>query len=159
MRVPQCFDSSLYPHVELLSSKLVSPTTAMTVFALTVASTLCNGAGTLHGGAAATIFDLLTSISLAPLSRPSKFRNIGVSRTLNCTYLRPVTRGMRVRVECEVVSMGRNLCTVRGVMRKVKDDCDLADEHKVGTGEALVLCEHGKASIDPSTMARTRTKL
>lgn len=156
---PKVFDAAIYPHVEPLNSKMISSTTALTTYGFTAPPSLCNNMGNLHGGAASTLFDLLTTISIAPLSTPSKFRYAGVSRTLNCTYLRPVAVGTRVRIECEVVSLGRNLCTIRGVMRKAKDELELLDEESVGKGDILVLCEHGKASIDPPLETQSEPKL
>ena len=152
--VPQYFDTALYSHIEPLSASIKCPTEAVTVV-----PAFCNRLGHQHGGAAATIFDLLTTIAIAPLSKPGKFGYPGVSRTLNCTYLRPVTMGMKVRVDCEIVSWGRNLCTIRGVMRRVKDGAGWLDDGRVGSGDVLVLCEHGKVNIDPPAVDEVQSKL
>ena len=61
----------------------------------------------------------------------------GVSRTLNVTYIRPIPAGEEVVIESEVVHAGKRLCTIKGVMKRKKDDAILAT------------CEHGKVSIDP----------
>jgi len=37
----------------------------------------------------------------------------GVSRTLNITYLRPVSKGEVVLIESEVVHIGKRLCKIR----------------------------------------------
>ena len=139
--------------------------------------------GHLHGGATATIFDVLTTVAIAPLSAEGKFRYAGVSRTLNVTYLRPIVgAGKRVRVECEVVQVGRRLCAIRAVVRdagKVKDDAKVdgimkspgkgavvAKDNdgtffvdgvrwgKEGEGEIMAMCEHNKASKDPEPSSK-----
>lgn len=58
-----------------------------------------------------------------------------MSRTLNCTYLRPAPAGSEVLIESETVHMGKRLCHLKGVMR-MKD-----------TGKILYTCEHGKAGV------------
>jgi len=65
---------------------------------------------------------------------------LGVSRTLNCTYLRPAPLGAEVLIECEVVAVGRRLVQLRGVMRRPD-----------GEREVYATCEHGKFNIDPSS--------
>jgi acyl-coenzyme A thioesterase 13 len=40
-----------------------------------------------------------------------------VSRTLNCTYLRPIPHGQKIWVESEVVHLGKRLATLRGSIR------------------------------------------
>ena len=40
-------------------------------------------------------------------------------------------------VESEVISAGKRLCAIKGVMRRESN------------GEILAICEHGKVSIDP----------
>lgn len=95
----------------------------------------------LHGGAAATVFDLLTSITIAPLAKEGRFAYAGVSRTLNCTYLQAVPLGMKVLVSCEVIAVSGRLAHIRGWMR----ECDDKGNEK---GEILVVCEHGKVNTD-----------
>jgi len=60
-----------------------------------------------------------------------------VSRTLNTTYLRPAEVGAEVLVECELVAVGRQLCHLRGTMRR-----------KGGSDEVFATCEHGKFNMD-----------
>jgi acyl-coenzyme A thioesterase 13 len=93
--------------------------------------------GNLHGGAAALIFDICTTCALVPIARDGFWVFVGVTRNLNVTYLRPAPMGARVEVHCEVVHAGKRLATIRGEIRR--------------EGKVLSICEHLKASIEPST--------
>ena len=62
---------------------------------------------------------------------------MGVSRTLNVTYLRPVPVGTEVDIHCEILQVGRTLCTLKGVMKRTDN------------GAVLAVCEHGKFNTDP----------
>jgi acyl-coenzyme A thioesterase 13 len=65
---------------------------------------------------------------------------LGVSRTLNCTYLKPIPCGSTIDIQCEILSIGKRLCTTRGEMRAVNEDDTV--------GSLLAVCEHGKVSTD-----------
>lgn len=64
-----------------------------------------------------------------------------VSRTLNCTYLRPAPVGTKVFVENYVVHMGKRLAQTTGVMRIGSPD-----------GKVCYTCEHGKAAVGSSSL-------
>lgn len=121
--------------------KVVSASSAMphpsVTFAFTVEPEHTNGLGNLHGGAAASLLDFCTSMALVLVSKPGFWQTMGVSRTLNTTYMRPVPAGMEVLMHCEVLQVGKRLCALRGTMRRKSD------------GELLCVCEHNKANIDP----------
>jgi uncharacterized protein (TIGR00369 family) len=68
-----------------------------------------NRLGNLHGGCAATIFDVCTTTALFPMAKPGFWSFAGVSRTLNVTYLRPIPVGETIIIECEVVAVGKRL--------------------------------------------------
>lgn len=85
-----------------------------TTWQLDIGSHLCNKSGNLHGGAAATIMDNLTSTALITIMKDGFLDGGHVSRTITMSYLRPVPDGSRVRVECEVQSAGRNTANVEG---------------------------------------------
>jgi acyl-coenzyme A thioesterase 13 len=104
--------------------------TQSTVWELNVNAALCNKAGNLHGGAAATILDNLTSTALLTIAKPGFLDAGHVSRTLTTTYLRPVPPGV-YRVESEVVSAGRTLAHVRGFIKTMD-------------GKVCVSCTHDK---------------
>lgn len=106
-------------------------------FSFTVHPQHTNRLGNLHGGASATLFDFCTSCALALVSKPGYWYYLGVSRTLNTTYLRPAIGGTTVKIECEIVQIGKRICTLRGTMRRSDDDVVLA------------VCEHGKVNTDP----------
>jgi uncharacterized protein (TIGR00369 family) len=100
-----------------------------------VPRSLCNAGGNLHGGAVALVFDMCTSMAVAPVSREGFWDTGHVSRTLNCTYLRPAPEGTVLLVECEVVHLGKTLAQLKGVMRRKSD------------GMVCYTCEHGKAKV------------
>ena len=108
---------------------------------MTVPHALCNMSGSLHGGAVALIFDICTSVTIA-IAAKEGFWDLGhVSRTLNCTYLRPAAEGQKVLVESEVVHLGRRMGVVRGVIRGAEGEGE-------GEGKVYYTCEHGKACLD-----------
>jgi uncharacterized protein (TIGR00369 family) len=120
--------------LELLSVTS-TPTKTAVVFLLKAGSKLANRMGNVHGGAAALVFDMCTTMCAAPLAREDFWRFGGVSRTLSITYLRPAKVGMEILVECEVLQIGARLATIRGVMRDKT------------TGNILSVAEHNKAAI------------
>ena len=83
--------------------------TATTVFELTITQAFTNRMGNMHGGAIATVYDMCTTMTAAPLSRRDFWWFGGVSRTLSVTFMRPVKMGMRVIIESEVLQMGTRL--------------------------------------------------
>lgn len=68
----------------------------------------------LHGGAVALIFDICTTTVLAACAKEGFWDAGHVSRTLNCTFLRPIPEGQKILVRSEVVHLGKRLATLRG---------------------------------------------
>lgn len=102
---------TLKPKPTLLS---VEPRKA--VHELKIGSHLCNKLGILSGGAAATLMDILTSMSLITIAQPG-FADAGsVSRTITMSYLRAVPMGSTVRIESEVQSTSKNTASLFGRM-------------------------------------------
>jgi acyl-coenzyme A thioesterase 13 len=126
--------SNLIPHIRLHSIAHAQP---RVTFSFTVQPDHCNRLGNLHGGAAATLFDFSTTMAILLVNKPDFWVYLGVSRTLNVTYLRPIPHGEEVLIENEVVQIGRRLVTLRGVMKRKQD------------GVIMAICEHGKFNNDP----------
>lgn len=117
--------------LELLS---ISQEKQSVQYAFTVEPVLCNKLGNLHGGAASTLFDTLTTTALLTIAEPGYWDTLGVSRTLTITFLRPLPLGTKVFLDCEVVAAGKNLANIKGTMRK-------AD------GKVCVTCIHDKVAL------------
>ncbi|KAH6607588.1 thioesterase family [Trichoderma cornu-damae] len=127
---------SLIPCLEVVSASSSLPHPSIT-FSFAVKQEHTNGFGSLHGGAAASLLDFCTSMVLVLISKPGFWQTMGVSRTMNTTYMRPVLAGVEVFMECEILQVGKRLCALRGTMRRKSN------------GELLCICEHNKANVDP----------
>ncbi|KAK1252851.1 hypothetical protein MKX08_004038 [Trichoderma sp. CBMAI-0020] len=127
---------SLIPTIKIVSTDSTLPHPSVT-FSFIVQDEHTNGMGNLHGGAAATLLDFLTSTVLSLVSKPGFWQMMGVSRTLNTTYMRPIPAGMEVLIHCEILQVGKRLCALRGTIRRKSD------------GELLCICDHNKANVDP----------
>ena len=90
----------------------------------------------LHGGCVATLFDYLTTLPLLLVFRPGFWMGLGVSRSINTTYLRPAPVGTDLLVQCDILSLGRRMAALRGTMRRADD------------GALVAVCEHGKFNTD-----------
>ncbi|KAL3959472.1 thioesterase superfamily domain-containing protein [Purpureocillium lilacinum] len=101
-------------------------------FAFTVQHEHCNNMGTMHGGCTASIFDVCTTLPVAFAMAPGSWEMLGVTRTLNVSYMLPVFVGDEVLIECEILQIGKKLAALRGVMRRMGDNAIVAT------------CEHGK---------------
>jgi len=165
------YDTPFHASLSHLATSTTNPTTSAsgilstTLFLFTPSPTLLNNLGTLHGGATATLFDLTTSIAVGAVAAPGRFQYLGVTRTLNVTYLAGIREGMRCVVGCEVVGLGARLAVVRGWVREVDGDEGWVREVRGGgggkgrigveevlqrcKGRLLAVCEHGKVNTDP----------
>ncbi|KAK6534628.1 hypothetical protein TWF281_005935 [Arthrobotrys megalospora] len=123
----------IYTSLEPIHATL-TPNPAIT-FSFDIKDQYTNLAGNLHGGAAATIFDIATTMVLTLVQKEGFWERWGVSRTLNCAYLKGAPGGSTVNVHCEIVSLGKRLVHMKGTMTDDK-------------GTVLVTCEHGKVSVD-----------
>lgn len=130
--------SSLIPHLKLVSTTAPSPTTnASVTFSYTCQPDHCNRLRSLHGGCISTLFDYCTTIPFVLVNKPGFWEFLGVSRTLNVSFLRPVPSGEEVLIESEIVQAGKKMATLRGVMKRRRDSVVVA------------VAEHGKFNIDP----------
>ncbi|KAF5017449.1 hypothetical protein F66182_10619 [Fusarium sp. NRRL 66182] len=132
---------TLIPNLHLVSANPNSLHPSC-VFSYTVQPSNCNRLRNLHGGCAATLFDWCTTLPIAMVNGPGFWQGMGVSRTLNVTYMRPVPAGEEVLIECEIIQIGKKLATLRGTMRRRSDNTLLAT------------CEHGKVNIDAELKAK-----
>ena len=98
---------------------------------LETGSEVCNKARNLHGGAAATLLDNLTSTALVTIAKKGFLDEGHVSRTITMSYLRPVPMGSIVTVDCEVAAAGKNTANVVG---KIYNEA----------GKLCVTCVHDK---------------
>lgn len=97
--------------------------------------------GNLHGGAVALIFDICTSTAITAVSHEGFWDSGHVSRTLNCTYLRPAAMDTKVYVISEVVHLGKRQGLTKGEIRLESED-----------GKIAYTCEHGKAAVGSSSL-------
>ena len=95
---PLCRDMAIISASETPNTRVVSR--------LTVTHSMCNAAGTLHGGAICTLFDACTTVALATAR---KWENPGVTRTLSTTCLAPMFPGEEIEVEAEVLQIGQKM--------------------------------------------------
>ncbi|EME38585.1 hypothetical protein DOTSEDRAFT_75934 [Dothistroma septosporum NZE10] len=112
-----------------------SDTTSTATFKFKVDRFYCNGSGNLHGGAQATIYDVLTSLAMQGIGTPGFWVNGGVSRSLSCTYLRPAPEGTDVLCDVEVMHAGKSLALMRGAMKRADN------------GKLISTAEHDKAAV------------
>ncbi|KAF2653712.1 thioesterase family protein-like protein [Lophiostoma macrostomum CBS 122681] len=86
-------------------------------FELFISPSFSNLNNVMHGGAAGVIFDMATTTALCPLARPDFWEFMGgVTRTLNISYLKAVPINTKVRLSSKVVSVGKQMAMIRGVM-------------------------------------------
>lgn len=138
----QTWNSKLTPYTKIVSVS-TDPLPSVT-FSFTAQPHHSNGSENMHGGAIATLFDWSTSMPLAIVCKPGYWSFLGVTRTLNVTYLRPLPVGTEVLIENELVHAGRSLSLSRGVIRRKSD------------GAILATCEHNKANTDPPVAADSK---
>lgn len=142
----QRFSSNLYKTLCLLDVSTPTPTTSLVTFGYTLPAYYSNPLGNLHGAAHALIYDNCTTLALAAVSSPGFWMLGGVSRVLDVKYVRGLRVGEDVRVECEVVHVGRQSAALRGVIRD-------------GRGRVCSTCEHDKTNIDPPAESKVKAKL
>lgn len=104
-------------------------------YAFNVTPSLCNRAGNLHGGAATSLFDTLTTTALLTVAKEGYWDSLGVSRTLTVTFLRPLPMGTKVFLDCKVLAAGKKMANLKGTMR-------------TADGKICVICIHDKAAVE-----------
>lgn len=131
------FETAPLQQVTFLSH---SETSEQMIYRVTIPPSLCNKDGNLHGGAATTILDNLSSTALFAVAKPGFWENMGVSRSLYVVFHRPVPAGSVVNVICSVTAAGRQMASLRAEMR---DDVD---------GRLCVSCVHEKVGLRNSRL-------
>ncbi|SMR64193.1 unnamed protein product [Zymoseptoria tritici ST99CH_3D1] len=129
------FLSQFCENVKLKQVTRTGPNSSAVVFTFVVDRYYCNVSGNLHGGAQATIYDMLTGMSIQGIGRRDFWMNGGVSRSLSVTYLRPAPEGTLLECDVELMHAGKSLALMRGVMRRADD------------GKLISTCEHDKAAV------------
>lgn len=89
------------------------------VVRLTVTPEIVNMAKTLHGGAAATLVDVVGTLAIVTADRHSR---PGVSTDLNVTWLAPAPLDDVVIVDARVLKVGRTLAFVTVDLRRESDE-------------------------------------
>ncbi|KAL5361615.1 HotDog domain-containing protein [Aspergillus floccosus] len=104
-------------------------------FLFTVSENMCNSAGDLHGGCVATLIDNFTTVLLGVISRPGFYGQLGVSRSLEVTYFRPLRQGDEGRLICYVVNAGKTLAALRAELYDARSGslCAAGENDKVNT--------------------------
>ncbi|GIZ44431.1 hypothetical protein CKM354_000762900 [Cercospora kikuchii] len=133
--------------VKLVSFTKQSDTTCKAVFSFKATRYYCNISGNLHGGAQATIYDMLTSFAMQAIGIKGFWLNGGVSRTLECTYLRPAPEGTDLLCEVEVLSTGKTLSLHRGIIKRADN------------GAVISVGKHDKAAVMVKTGFDVPSKL
>ena len=85
------------------------------------------------------ILDNLTSLPIAAVSKKGFWDMGHVSRTINCTYLRPAPMNSKCVVETEIVHLGKAAGMLKGVIKL--------------DGKVCYTCEHGKVGWSSSSKA------
>jgi acyl-coenzyme A thioesterase 13 len=88
------------------------------VVAVEVTRDLVNSGETLHGGAAATLVEVVGTLAIINADSYGRF---GVSTDLNVSWFAPVPLGDRAIVEATVLKTGRSLAFVTADIRRESD--------------------------------------
>lgn len=126
------YDTGPLRQTDFVKANLEDQTTE---FKFRVQDFMCNKDGNLHGGAASTIFDNLSSTALFTVGKPGFWENLGVSRFLSVVFHRPLPLNTTVDLTCRVVSAGRRLTHLEAVM-------------KTEDGKICASCIHEKVRIE-----------
>ena len=122
--------------IEVVEAVRKSDTTGHITYRFPAKHLYSNPSGNVHGGAQAAFFDVGTTWLLFLIQKPGFWERMGITRSLNCTYLRPAPEGEMLRLECEIVHAGKSLCALKAVLKTDKD------------GKVCTTCEHNKYNVD-----------
>ncbi|KAF7196494.1 hypothetical protein HII31_02222 [Pseudocercospora fuligena] len=133
------FDRKMWEHLDIISA---SATKETVTFAISIPSVYSNHLGIVHGGAIATLFDGLTSSAMALLGPGLLWSGKEVSRSLHCKFLKPVPVEECIDANISVVHADSRTATIRGELRRGRDQLLLAE------------CTHEKANLASSLRSR-----
>lgn len=117
------------------------PTPSVT-FRFSITDELYGVRNTIHGGLTGALIDDLSTVLSGAVSQPGLFSQIGASKNLNSTFIRPVSLGEEVRVVCELKYVGKKRVLMRGRL------------YKIDTDELCVITENDRANTDPQVRAK-----
>ncbi|KAF1813896.1 hypothetical protein P152DRAFT_297026 [Eremomyces bilateralis CBS 781.70] len=104
------------------------------VFHIPIKGIHFNLAGSAFGGALASVMDIATGHAIATVSRPGFWpAPHGISRVINISFLKPVTRTGEVRIEAKVMQFGKSAAMVRGELTSLdgKEIYCTVEHHKL----------------------------
>ncbi|GIL75904.1 hypothetical protein Vretimale_5594 [Volvox reticuliferus] len=133
-------DRPTFDHTALQGLRVVEVAEGRIVCEMPVSERVQNRYGTLHGGAAATLVDTISTAALLTRSPHS-----GVSVHLAVTYLAPMPGGEEVVVDARVTRVGRQLASLEAQLRRK------------ATGQLVATGTHTKfLQVADPTMAKMR---
>jgi len=108
---PESYSKTVLENIQL---EKVNMQDSSIIFKMKVSPKIANAAGNLHGGAIATIVDMMTTITIVIFD---KHNRAGVSVNLGVSYVTAATIGETIFVESKLLKSGKNLafseCTIR----------------------------------------------
>lgn len=107
------FEKHLLSSVKLES---IHHTTQEIIFSLTSEDYMCNKDGFLHGGAATTLMDSLSSTVLIFIQNTGFWENFGVTRTMSTVFHKAIPCGVKVFVTCDLLAVGKRMATVKAAL-------------------------------------------
>lgn len=94
--------------LEVVEAQRLSKSTARVVWRFPVQEPYLNLYQCFSGGAQTTMHDACTSFTMLAIAKPGFWRNTGLTRNINVTYLAPAMWKDVLLLECEVCfSLGR----------------------------------------------------
>ncbi|GMK54838.1 hypothetical protein CspeluHIS016_0114240 [Cutaneotrichosporon spelunceum] len=131
-RAPVAIAMDPLPPVNARGGRTVPPEGWRAVYMVVVGEDMCNHMKNLHGGAAATLVDTVTSVTLALLATDSFWGYpmiSGVTAALDMTYYDAAPLGTKMRLTCTVEHAGGALANLRGELT----DWDTGKPYASGT--------------------------
>eukprot|EP01132_Coremiostelium_polycephalum_P004026 gene4026-5037_t len=117
------FDKSFIDH--LVFERLVKP--GYVIYSLIVPKSLCNILNTLHGGAIATIVDVVSAVSI--ISKANERIHPGVSVEISVHYGSAAPLGSKIFIHSKCYKIGRNLAYSDTEIRNANDDIIAKGSH------------------------------